>query len=153
MNIIFLDIDGVVRIEFDESDGWQFCPQRIDELKRFCLEHDFKIVMSSDWRYSNTFFSRIDLDPLTKPLEGLFHKDWRTTIYKDVGGIVSENCLRWVEVQKWLDEHDVERYLILEDFPELFQGCPEEMELRIILCEDSKGLSKENFSQMKNLLI
>jgi hypothetical protein len=112
MNIIFLDIDGVLvrypgvknNYQKDKRDefGPLFHPTCVEFLEEIVHKTNAKIVISSSWkrigieRLKNIFRVRgIDVDIIDIiPLYGL---------------------PRGEEIQLWLDEHGADKYIILDD--------------------------------------
>ena len=67
MNLIFLDIDGVLNCQvFYEKRGWptdapdlpyeqaNICPDRVAWIAGLCLQTNSKVVISSTWRHGKT---------------------------------------------------------------------------------------------------
>ena len=132
-SVIFLDFDGVIRITMDG--GWlgpdrsEFCQLRMKVLREVCQKTRAKIVVSSDWR---NIGNRSEIEGHLSPyLADQLHDDWATPITGH----------RWNEVATWLRKHpEVTSYAILEDFAPHFEGCPPEMEKRLMLCTNRHGL-------------
>ena len=112
--IIFLDIDGVLNVipqGYDEFGGI-FHEHFVENLKWIIDETAAKIVISSSWRLSGLEYCRkmwstrklpgeiIDMTPC----EGINLK--RGTLEGDDRGY---------EIQHWLDNNEVENYVILDD--------------------------------------
>lgn len=127
MNIIFLDVDGVLNCELFyeqrikktpstklEHDIDQFCPKRIGWLNRLCEETGAKVVLSSTWRYSGLEYCR--------------------NIFKEVGAtfeiiditpkMVANGFVRGNEIRYWImknkellgyDVSDFHTYAIIDD--------------------------------------
>ena len=112
MNIIFLDIDGVVstlRSHFAYETGksliqaWD--PTCCKLVTNLCKFHYAKIVISSTWRFSEEITSFIKKYGFTEYM----HKDWRT--------IRLRGELRGREIQEWINRHEgeISNYIILDD--------------------------------------
>lgn len=97
-NIIFLDIDGVITSVRTGWFNWDIYATHF--LRWVCKKSNTKIVISSTWRknHSHEFFKSI--------LGEYLHEDWSTPIL---------DGFRGKEINAWLNEHDVDRYLILDD--------------------------------------
>ena len=53
-NIVFLDFDGVINLDVNNFTGPFNNKEQIDNLNKFCIKNNFKIVVISSWRkYSN----------------------------------------------------------------------------------------------------
>jgi len=104
MKVLFLDIDGVLRIDF-ESHIDLIDQSLILNLQHVIKETGIKIVLSSDWRRKATWL-KLATDQL-----GFFGiKIFDTT------PIHLSRKLRWQEIQEWLDEHeDIEKFAVLDD--------------------------------------
>jgi len=112
MKVIFLDIDGVLNViptKFDKY-GAYFGPDDhfVKNLARLINETDAKIVISSSWRMSG--------------LQNM--KDmWKDrNLPGEVIGITPNHMMktgttlqRGKEIDEWLSQHEVERYVILDD--------------------------------------
>jgi hypothetical protein len=135
MNVIFLDIDGVMvttrtflaRLE----DRHGFDPIGAKIIARICEEFDVKIVISSTWR----FFSDLNCakteeerchynSDLRRNLEqydlmNYIHPDWRTKdIYRHCDGKV-----RGDEIAEWLSRHpEVKKYAIIDDDSDMLEN-------------------------------
>lgn len=99
MKIIFLDIDGVLCTY--RTGVHQYDIYETNWLNWFCKVADIKIVISSSWRKitPKAWFDLV----FGKNL----HDDWKTG--DDPDG------WRGNEIQEWLDSHEVEDYLIIDD--------------------------------------
>lgn len=53
-NIVFLDFDGVINLDINNYTGPFNDKKQMENLNKFCIENNFKIVVISSWRkYSN----------------------------------------------------------------------------------------------------
>lgn len=134
--VIFLDFDGVIRVAVEggwvAADQAKFCQSRMKMLAEICRTTGARIVVSSDWRHLENLDEIREI--LAPYLVRHLHEDWATPICGH----------RWNEVARWLHRHpDITRYVILEDFAPHFDGCPPEMQARIILCTNRYGLVPE----------
>lgn len=112
MNIIFLDIDGVMnhRNHFVRSTKHmlqEFCPRAERNLKKIIKERDAKIVVSSSWRGYDTaeqmgewLFSHYGLDSYVIGVT--------PHLYDEIRG---------KEIQKYIEEadHPITNFVILDD--------------------------------------
>jgi hypothetical protein len=103
-NIIFLDIDGVLgtlKNGYSNLDIYS-----INFLIWLCETHDFKIVIISTWRKytSEDVFKNI--------FKNCLHPDWRTS---DLQKLNYGKHTRLEEINKWLSEHQVDKYVYLDD--------------------------------------
>lgn len=109
LKIIFLDIDGVLNSDeyFNNrvKEGLnhpltEFDPLAVARLNKILEETDAKIVVSSDWRWTN------NLDTIFEEV-GIKGKIYDRTGYRF--GIRDE------EVEDWLEKHNVVDYVIIDD--------------------------------------
>lgn len=150
MDIIFLDIDGVLRNT--KSDIWwseklkQPIPTNLFE-RRFSLESvsiinqitrltKSKIVITSTWR---TYYN---LEELKKQLlsRGLINVIDVTPILENRG----------IEIQYWLDTNKVNNYVVIDD--NIKDIIPHLNSNKIIKCDPSIGLSQKEFDKAIDIL-
>lgn len=116
MNIIFLDIDGVLNntltFMYDNKSVDEHCIKLfIDTIK----DIDCKIVISSSWRSikKERFIQHIHISRSYELLQLLphLHDDYCTPKF------VCQNCIRGDEVQDWIDNHvnEVTKYICIDD--------------------------------------
>ena len=108
MNIIFLDIDGVMlswkRAQKRAYDGdFEFLQNAINSLNRVAKSIDAKVVIISTWRETRTL----------KYFQDLF--DGRKINVDIIGMTDVLNTGRASEIQKWIDENSVEYFIIIDD--------------------------------------
>lgn len=115
MNVIFLDIDGVL----NNADTKEFTPScrvfvdccMINNLKKCSELTNAKIVLSSDWRY-NYDDPNLNEDYLLL-VDKL--KEFKLDIF-DVTPIINNGRHRGTEIKSWLDNHSgVEHFVIIDD--------------------------------------
>lgn len=114
MNIIFLDIDGVLNSKRYENANYSsmlhrdsFDPAAVARLNRITDITKAKIVVSSAWRVGFEFDK-----------ESFFYLLREEGITGDLIDItpIFTSCLRWQEIQEWLDNHpEVINFVILDD--------------------------------------
>lgn len=113
MKIVFLDFDGVINSLIwhkNHYNEWEIKylanEQAIQWVSEFCEKYDYKIVISSTWRYDG-------LDDCIKYLKGYGLRDNIDII--DITPIL-HGKQRGDEITEWLNNHpEVERYLIFDD--------------------------------------
>lgn len=126
MNVVFLDIDGVLNsldstLAFREAES--FWPKRRESLdpvsvgllQHLCEETDAKIVVSSTWR--KLFLEREFIDIFA--LYG-----WEN--FPIIGATTSEQVVagswaRGHEIQHWLNNNPWDNYLILDDDSDMLE--------------------------------
>lgn len=119
MNIIFLDIDGVMNMygassrTFMKDYGQHIEPHLVNRLNYICENvKDLKIVISSAWKN--------DMEDLQKQLEEQGFKYWQLIIGKTIHPIkLAYNGLgyqfRGEQIKEWLDRNKVTKYLVIDD--------------------------------------
>ena len=112
MKIIFLDIDGVICVDYIGHDefGMYFQPHFVDNLKRLIEKTGAKIVMSSTWRYDGLEYVRKLWKDRNLPGE-IIDITPNINIFK-----------RGAEIKSWLETHkDLwSNYVILDDDLDFF---------------------------------
>lgn len=152
MNVIFLDIDGVVNTimigkePFGEeghksicrdgyyydlchtSDGRVSNKTSVIWLEKICKDTNSKIVISSAWRIGST---------AAEVAECLYN----TGLDRDIEIIgstpVLHNCSRGDEIQEWLNNHkEVEKFIILDDDSDMG-----ELMDHLVKCDTDAGIT------------
>ena len=102
-NIVFLDFDGVLNLDINNDTGGFKAKEPIDNLNKFCLENEFKIVVISSWRKSLNYKEILYESGLDKKIEILGATD---VLEKD----------RESEVIDYLEKHqNTNKFIILDD--------------------------------------
>lgn len=136
MNIVFLDVDGVlVHSKYKNKNTSNIDIQKVKMLKRICKKGNAKVVISSSWRGTKTYTPR-DYYVLQRILgkykieviDDLPYIDVEFENINDVSSLVCDTTLeelpeckfkfntgRGAEVKKWLLEHNVDNFVILDD--------------------------------------
>jgi hypothetical protein len=133
LKIIFLNIDGVLctlRSHYAFGTGmlmkeWNVTACHI--INRLCGANGYQIVCSSSWRFDPNTLNFFKDYGLFKYL----HKDWRTG---------PDRTSRGREIQEWIDNHNVDEYIIIDDNNDML---PEQQE-RLIKSSTADGFSSEN---------
>lgn len=131
MRIIFLDVDGELTYSnYKNEDTANIDIKKVKLLKEICDKTDAKIVISSSWRGSEDYTPKIYhvlREILSKNnIEVLGDTPYlKAEIIGDDSEIITlkENldikCKygtgRAAEIQKWINEHEVESFVILDD--------------------------------------
>ncbi len=167
MNVVFLDIDGVLNsdtyyarrgdrpVHLKDSDSWHIDPATVDRLNRVIVTTGARVVLSSDWR-------REPEKPGLAKTEAALHKRGATFRLYDATPVLSEDVRRerfglaWqgnytpraLEIQYWLDEHPrVSRYAIVDDEPDM-----QHLADRLVLTDASVGLTDQDCAELLKLL-
>lgn len=154
MNIIFLDIDGVlnttryrkIQMKYDhiseEEAQFNFDPISLKYLSSIINETNAYIVISSTWRYNrddkndrywNEIFFNLKRYNLENRIIGA------TEDLRDIYNTIS--C-RGYEINEWIERHgEVSNYVILDDDPNM-NG----LEAKLAYCDEDYGLNEEVFN-------
>lgn len=140
MNIVFLDIDGVM----NNSDSWglpleeQVLNEKCKLLKHLVTQTNCKIVLSSTWRFLPRHFSII---------ENVFKK-YDLEVFSCTPRL-DEGC-RGDEIKAWLKTHnDVSRFVILDDDADM---C-ELTDTNLVRTDYNVGLTQEHINRAVEILI
>jgi len=152
MNIIFLDIDGVLRTDASDLYWSEVTGQPIPQsvFDRLFSSHSIailneiiyytgaKIVVTSTWRVKHT------LDELIQKFK---IRGFRGEII-DKTDIIGN---RGEEIQEWLDTHSVNKYVVIDDnIKDIIihiNSC------RVVKCESNIGLTSDLFETINDLLL
>lgn len=133
MNIVFLDVDGELTYsEYENEETADIDIEKVKLLKEICDRSNAKVVITSSWRGSETYTPHIYytlIDILTghgidilgdapyidvKLIEKI--PDRQTFVLDEIPYSQLEHGTgRAAEVQKWISEHDVDSFVILDD--------------------------------------
>ena len=164
MNILFLDVDGVLNsersflagnhrikqyeIENPDDPYWQkitMCtidPVAVEIVNRICDKCNVSIVISSTHRKHFP-----DTDNKLILMKNYFEALGIKREYV-VGWTESLNAIRGIEIKEWLDRHEnVMNYVILDDSSDMM---PEQMPF-FVRCDGLVGVSSGNYFQMMKL--
>lgn len=123
MNIIFLDIDGVITSARTGWMNWDI--YAVTFLKWICEKANIQIVISSSWRHNHNKQFFVDI------FGNIIHKDWKIPTFI--------SAIRGKEIQQWLDNHpEVQTYLIIDDDSDMLPDQP------LLLTSTYDGLSFDN---------
>lgn len=102
-NIIFLDFDGVINLDINNYTGPFNNKEQMENLNRFCLKYNFKIVVRSSWRKNLNYKDVLYKSGLDKRIGVL----WATeTLEKD----------RKSEIIQYLENHNnISKFVIIDD--------------------------------------
>lgn len=145
---MFLDFDGVVNtpiwnIENDKytckfampSDNKVNNFQAVQWVSDFCQKYDYKIVVTSTWRYLCDYVLCLKNGGLREGIEIL----GSTSIMRDKQ--------RGDEISKYLEEHqDVENYIIFDDDMDMTVHAD-----KLIKCDAVVGFTMNEFKQAERL--
>ena len=123
MKVIFLDIDGVLNTNystscFKETDGLIYLGidnDKVEQLKRIVDATGAKIVLSSDWRHEYQIGTSDQTN--NNGSKYLYNKMREHGLEIHDKTVDIQWALRDEEIKKYLEEHEVEDYVILDDRP------------------------------------
>ena len=139
MKIIFLDIDGVLNCKTTKAKCGQYVGidgPKVKLLRRIVEETDAIIVMTSTWK--KHWNKRDDFD---RYMHRKFSKE-HLEIFSCTDGDFYE---RGYGIHKWIDEHEVESWVVLDD--EIAPDYDDEILQRLVKTEwysDDGGLHEED---------
>lgn len=142
MNIIFLDFDGVMDTasydmylvknhysECDDNGRVKFDPKCIANLKKIIDETCANVVISSDWKYIDTYENLLDMWKQRNMPGSMI----------DVTPNVSKH--RGTEIARWLEECDVDcNYVIIDDLGA--ENFTESQQDKIVVVNSWSGLDE-----------
>lgn len=149
MKGIFLDFDGVIctlRAHCAYSDGFMWShldPVAVKMIERLANETDSKIVVSSTWRshWDKGAIERFLLNAGMRTVP--FHQSWRTPNLN-----AFDNNNRGSEIAKFLSDHHLERYVIIDDDSDMLA---EQMPF-FVKTDPLNGFMWEHFEKAKEIL-
>lgn len=134
MKIVFLDVDGELTYSsYENEETANIDIEKVKLLKEICDKTGAKVIISSSWRGSDTYTPRIYhilINILTSnSIEVLGDTPHIPAEYQgDISDIIASTTLenlpylktkygtgRAAEIQKWINEHDVDNFVILDD--------------------------------------
>jgi hypothetical protein len=150
MNIIFLDIDGVLRTH--ESDCYwsqklgepipymykrHFSPDALENLNYIVLLTGAKIIVTSTWRL---FYTLTELKSL-----------FRERGFKgDIIGVTGVCDTRGEEIVEWLNDHKIDNFVVLDDnIKDIVNRIPF---VKVVKCESTKGINEDVFEKVIDIL-
>lgn len=138
MKVIFLDIDGVLNTEAWRNSTEEYFDKPINEehmifLKFLCDVTDAEILLSSSWReHWNEGVQQVD--PIGDYFNKIFAK-YNLEIYSKTPELPGNS--RKAEIEAWLADHQVERYVIIDDVDYNFD------KKHFVKASDKTGLDEE----------
>lgn len=133
-NIVFLDFDGVINLDFNNYAGIFKVGEPINNLNKFCLENNFKIVVISSWRKYPNYKDILYNSGLDKRVEILGKTD------------VLESG-RELEILKYLEDNCyIDKFIIFDD------GIFNELSKYHIRTKSNIGFDNEKYVEALNLI-
>lgn len=125
VNIIFLDIDGVLNVIPQGRDefGSLFHQEFMDNLKWIIDETNAKIVISSSWRHDGLKTMQEMWKKRGIAGEVIDVTPTRSSNYKETIGLpFHERLERGFEIQDWLYNNKYDRYVIIDDDDDMLES-------------------------------
>ena len=149
MNIIFLDIDGVLATRATRFAGDHFDPECAKHLKEIIDRTDSYVVISSTWRYNRALWQFAALFDAVG-IDGSRVLDVTPMSDKKRGSLYVSKS-RGAEISEWLrhagSKYRIGRYIVIDDDSDV-----QPHEKRWVKTDTYKGLSKENVEEAVRLL-
>ena len=151
MNLIFLDVDGVLNNWHSMADGIHIIPEKCKMIERLCKECDAKVVISSTWRIGETletmqkFFWRVGLS--SNYVIGLTPR----LVDKDMFPEATDT--RGYEILQWLHENPeglcCDNYVIIDDDADM---TDEQLENRFVQTDMRTGFCWIHYDESVKIL-
>lgn len=149
MKIIFLDFDGVITTP---SSKYCLSPPHMDILGKILESTGAYIVISSSWRRYNLEQTINFITSRSNPFVGensFPFTDKVIDITKRLTPIkMSEYIYRGDEIKEWLDNNEVESYVILDDINNML-SCQQN---NLVLTDEKKGLTDKDAQKAISIL-
>lgn len=149
MKIIFLDFDGVITTP---SSKYCLSPPHMDILGKILESTGAYIVISSSWRRYNLEQTINFITSRSNPFVGknpFPFIDRVIDITKRLRPIkMSDYIHRGDEIQEWLDRHEVESYVILDDINNMLES----QQSHLVLTDEIDGLTEKDVEKAIGIL-
>lgn len=157
MQILFLDIDGVLNSARSRLVSSELDPISVGLINKLCNKHDLGLVIASAHRQSflnpRAFYgdqesmvrSTVDLIGLEQYMRLLGIKGPILDATPSIDGISST---RGHEIQFWLDNNEWDNYAIIDDDPNMLPGHND----RFVLTDFNDGITFDGFMKLDGLL-
>lgn len=135
-NIVFLDFDGVLNLDINNYTDNFDCKIQMQNLNKFCIEQNFKIVVSSSWRkYSNykeiLYKSGLNPNILILGATKIFEKDRETEIIDYLKN--HTNIYKFIILDDG-DFNELSKFQVKTVFSKGFDNCKYQEALNLISC-------------------
>ena len=150
MNIIFLDIDGVIRTHNSDL-NWSrelnqpiptpfkrlFSKEAMENLNYLVTLTGAKVVITSTWRM---YYTRDELQKLFRE-RGFVGQIISTTTVSDTRG---------EEIVQWLNEHRIDNFVVIDDnIKDILNRIPD---CKVVKCNPLNGLDEQIFDKVLDIL-
>lgn len=149
MKICFLDLDGVITTP---SSKYCLSPPHMDILGKILESTGAYIVISSSWRRYNLEQTINFITSRSNPFVGknpFPFVDRVIDITKRLRPIKMSGYIhRGDEIQEWLDRHEVESYVILDDINNMLES----QQSHLVLTDEIDGLTEKDVEKAIRIL-
>lgn len=148
MKVIFLDIDGVLQVEFNKKDEWGhlFHKPFVENLRNIIDETGAKIVISSTWKMSGLQILKEMWLKRNLPGEIIDITPNEVDVVERGTCEFYDLVDRGYEIQQWIDDNKPDKWVIIDDVNDMLPSQKNNFILTSNLsCDDSYrgyGLSK-----------
>lgn len=133
MKVIFLDVDGELTYsDYENKETANIDIEKVKLLKEICDNTGAKVVISSSWRGSERYTPRIyhvlinilktnaievlgDTPYISSEFVDMPENDETLSLDELLSLQIKHGTGRAAEIQKWISEHDVDNFVILDD--------------------------------------
>ena len=130
MNIIFLDVDGVLNDSFSQ----RFDEKRINIINHIIEKSNFKIVVSSTLRNNPLLFNK-----LKTLVNNIIDKTKNLSKY-----VNHFETLRVAEILEYISSHNINKFLVIDDAYLLMEN--------FYFIADDNGLQKKDINNILKIL-
>lgn len=136
MKVIFLDVDGVLNTIFTTRRVYNYTfvdTRKVLRLRNIVERTGAKLVLSSTWRIRDLPIHQLTYDALKAEFERV-----RCPVWEDCTPIMP-GAKRWQEINAWLLLHEVEDFIILDDWADELKPFAD----HLVKTRARDGLNKE----------
>jgi len=121
MKVIFLDIDGVLQVEFNKKDEWGhlFYQPFVDNLQRIIDQTGAKIVISSTWKSSGLNVIKDMWSARNLPGEVIDITPNEVDVVDRGYCEFYDMVDRGYEIQQWIDDNKPDKWVIIDDVSDM----------------------------------
>ena len=139
MLFIFLDIDGVLNTEADWVSPYTLNKECANNFLCFASLYNSRIILTSTWKHGYISSNNRNNTNQIKQLEAIFNtKNIR------IIGKTEDLMSRDIEISKYIIDHNITKYIILDDDATLFQRSISHM----YFTNSKYGFSKKDIKEV-----
>ena len=156
MNIIFLDIDGVLAtpdscVAFNKV-GWVIDPTKAMMIARLCKETNSMIVITSTWKKGHTWHTFHDLMTAYNLDQYLFYvRDTNIDLWEapTITGIRGKEVDEWLLLASEYEEIEIEKWIIIDDDNDF---TDDQKEKYVVTTDYKTGFDSDDFYKAREML-